>query len=302
MSTNNIPKNTNIGKFISEKETMDFLQLKESSMRNLVTKKLLSKYQLGNRFFYDKNEITKLIESHKKQEQNQDALKEYENSVNSPSLNLKKTEQNFVISQAMVLLNIFEEVITLQNAGRDFEILKKCIYNRGNFEEISLEYDLSKERIRQIFARSIIKFRGRCFSMKREYDKKTLNEFVINEENFYLKNEIKQLTIYINKNLPKQSQLQNIDSESSVNKLLSTPIVELDLSVRALNCLKSTSKYNIESLGDIAALTKNELLNFRNFGKKTLTELSELLRSYGLTFSYKRTEPKFFQKEKQPNL
>jgi DNA-directed RNA polymerase subunit alpha len=62
---------------------------------------------------------------------------------------------------------------------------------------------------------------------------------------------------------------------------LKTKLVDLDLSVRALNCLKAAE---VETLGDLVKFNKNDLLKFRNFGKKSLTELDELLESMNLSF------------------
>lgn len=64
-------------------------------------------------------------------------------------------------------------------------------------------------------------------------------------------------------------------------QLLKTQLTDLDLSVRALNCLKSA---NLETLGDLARIPKPELLKFRNFGKKSLTELKQKLESLNLHF------------------
>ncbi len=66
-----------------------------------------------------------------------------------------------------------------------------------------------------------------------------------------------------------------------MRQLLKTKLVDLDLSVRALNCLKAAE---VESLGDLVKFNKNDLLKFRNFGKKSLTELDELLVSMNLNF------------------
>lgn len=62
---------------------------------------------------------------------------------------------------------------------------------------------------------------------------------------------------------------------------LKTKLVDLDLSVRALNCLKAAE---VETLGDLVQFNKNDLLKFRNFGKKSLSELEELLDSMSLSF------------------
>lgn len=66
-----------------------------------------------------------------------------------------------------------------------------------------------------------------------------------------------------------------------MRQLLKTKLVDLDLSVRALNCLKAA---DVETLGDLVQFNKNDLLKFRNFGKKSLTELEALLDNLNLTF------------------
>jgi len=62
---------------------------------------------------------------------------------------------------------------------------------------------------------------------------------------------------------------------------LKTQLVDLDLSVRALNCLKAA---DVDTLGELVVYNKNDLLKFRNFGKKSLTEIEELLDNRGLSF------------------
>ena len=71
------------------------------------------------------------------------------------------------------------------------------------------------------------------------------------------------------------------ESSLHIRQLLKTKLVDLDLSVRALNCLKAAE---VETLGELVAFNKQDLLKFRNFGKKSLTELDELVRSRGLEF------------------
>ncbi|PKP00854.1 MAG: DNA-directed RNA polymerase subunit alpha [Bacteroidetes bacterium HGW-Bacteroidetes-9] len=66
-----------------------------------------------------------------------------------------------------------------------------------------------------------------------------------------------------------------------IRQLLKTKLVDMDLSVRALNCLKAA---DVETLGELVSYNKNDLLKFRNFGKKSLTELEELVKSKSLEF------------------
>ncbi len=75
---------------------------------------------------------------------------------------------------------------------------------------------------------------------------------------------------------------EEFDEEAlHMRQLLKTKLVDMDLSVRALNCLKSA---NVESLGELVVYNKTDLLKFRNFGKKSLSELEELLTSLKLSF------------------
>ncbi len=78
------------------------------------------------------------------------------------------------------------------------------------------------------------------------------------------------------------AQAETYDEESlHMRQLLKTKLVDLDLSVRALNCLKAAE---VETLGDLVSYNKSDLMKFRNFGKKSLTELEELVDNKGLDF------------------
>jgi DNA-directed RNA polymerase subunit alpha len=75
---------------------------------------------------------------------------------------------------------------------------------------------------------------------------------------------------------------EEFDEESlRMRQLLKSKLADMNLSVRALNCLKAA---DVETLGDLVKFQKNDLLKFRNFGKKSLTELDDLLDHLNLTF------------------
>jgi DNA-directed RNA polymerase subunit alpha len=79
-----------------------------------------------------------------------------------------------------------------------------------------------------------------------------------------------------------KSDTEEFDESSlHMRQLLKTRLVDMDLSVRALNCLKAA---DVDTLGELVSYNKNDLLKFRNFGKKSLTELEELVDSKGLNF------------------
>lgn len=79
-----------------------------------------------------------------------------------------------------------------------------------------------------------------------------------------------------------KAETEEFDETSlHMRQLLKTKLVDMDLSVRALNCLKAA---DVETLGDLVSFAKSDLLKFRNFGKKSLTELEDLVDNKGLTF------------------
>jgi DNA-directed RNA polymerase subunit alpha len=83
-------------------------------------------------------------------------------------------------------------------------------------------------------------------------------------------------------------QVEDLDESGlHMRQLLKTKLVDMDLSVRALNCLKAA---DVETLGDLVSYNKNDLLKFRNFGKKSLTELEDLVHSKNLTFGMNVTK------------
>jgi DNA-directed RNA polymerase subunit alpha len=78
------------------------------------------------------------------------------------------------------------------------------------------------------------------------------------------------------------AQAETYDEESlHMRQLLKTKLIDMDLSVRALNCLTAAE---VDTLGDLVSFNKNDLMKFRNFGKKSLTELEELVVLKGLSF------------------
>jgi DNA-directed RNA polymerase subunit alpha len=80
---------------------------------------------------------------------------------------------------------------------------------------------------------------------------------------------------------PKQVVEEFDENTLHIRQLLKTKLIDLDLSVRALNCLKAAE---VETLGDLVSYNKADLLKFRNFGKKSLIELENLVASKNLDF------------------
>lgn len=97
---------------------------------------------------------------------------------------------------------------------------------------------------------------------------------------------IKHFTLFASDNLLLESAVeedtQAVDEEVlRIRKLLQTALADLGLSVRAYNCLKAAG---VQTLGELASLEVSDMVKFRNFGKKSLTELEELMANKGLNF------------------
>jgi DNA-directed RNA polymerase subunit alpha len=101
---------------------------------------------------------------------------------------------------------------------------------------------------------------------------------------------MQHLEVFLEKKYTLQSSIERVeetkddnvdDNYEQMRKLLLTKLSDLDLSVRAINCLKTA---DIETLGKLVSYTKNDLLKFRNFGKKSLSEVEELVKSKNLYF------------------
>lgn len=88
----------------------------------------------------------------------------------------------------------------------------------------------------------------------------------------------------------KDQEIEQVDEEMlHMRKLLKTPLSELDLSVRAYNCLKAA---DVRTLGDLVRLEISDMMKFRNFGKKSLAELEQLVADKNLTFGMDLTKYK----------
>lgn len=80
-----------------------------------------------------------------------------------------------------------------------------------------------------------------------------------------------------------KASIQYDEETLHTRQLLKTKLVDMDLSVRALNCLKAAE---VDTLGELVSYSKSDLMKFRNFGKKSLTELEELVHTKGLNFGF----------------
>jgi len=92
----------------------------------------------------------------------------------------------------------------------------------------------------------------------------------------------KQLDVFINfEEVEEEVEPVVEDEKGDINKILSRSVEDLELSVRSANCLKNAG---INTIGELVQKTEAEMLKTKNFGRKSLSEIKDILSEYGLTF------------------
>lgn len=164
---------------------------------------------------------------------------------------------------------------------RETTIMRRII-GGDDLGYVAEDYGLTRERVSQIF------FKGCRKARKLEDLKAIIDEAKkAQSELEYLRKKEKVDSDYIQE-LEEKLAIEHKPQEERDRNLMMKRLVEYDLSVRTLNCLKSV---NIETIGDLLQLNRKTLLQCRNFGKKSLTELDDLLESIGREWGTKYLVP-----------
>lgn len=155
-------------------------------------------------------------------------------------------------------------------------------------EDIAEEFGLTRSRITQILGKATARIArlgnyGELMkeneSMRQRLD--TADEIIRNKDM-----EIAELRQKLN--IATQPEEQEPQEIIEMRRLLNTPLTDFNLSVRTINCLvkdwRNRQWVEVNTLGDVVQLQKTDLLKFRNFGKKSLRELDDLLESLNLSF------------------
>ena len=166
---------------------------------------------------------------------------------------------------------------------REYSVLCRLL-EKERATAIAEEYGLSRASIYLIARKGVRKIAEmQDYRELQEQVEKAREKVAAADELIVLqRNEIERLTKELSAYVPPVAEPEAGDAEVlAMRNLLKTKIVDLDLSVRALVCLKA---YDIETLADLVPYSRIDLLKFRNFGRKTLSEVADLLDSMGLTF------------------
>lgn len=186
---------------------------------------------------------------------------------------MNKEEKELSIKDAKEIISILlndETIYYLLKNRRDADIVYKILSGKKH-QDIADDLGLSIHSIKSIYRKSM--------NIMRMSLAETLKRIGQQEQ---IQKEVSALRMNNNAYKEYFDELNKIILKGHVIGINGNlPVDDLDLSVRAFNCIKAAK---IETLYELAGMTEYELLRFRNFGKKSIEEIRELLKEHGLTF------------------
>jgi len=204
------------------------------------------------------------------------------------------------INKYLSVFQVLNPDVVICNMENSVKLSMELTINKGRGYVPADENRVSNATIGTIFIDSIhtpvrnVKYEVENFRVEQKTDYEKLVIEVTTDGSIYPKDALKEsakilihhFMLFSDEKITLETEEKNVTEEFDENslhirQLLKTKLIDLDLSVRALNCLKAA---DVETLGDLVAFNKNDLLKFRNFGKKSLTELEELVKSKALEF------------------
>ena len=195
------------------------------------------------------------------------------------TINLVKTTRKDRLKLAVLGEKILTVIMEVRPISKEhYNLFCEYYFTDNLIEDIALKYGMPVKKaegivdsIQEIFLNS---FRS---MLTRDNKTNKVEAFhLLNKSNLEDKKKIMDSLALLQNNI---NNLFNEEKKEDVN--LKTKIVDLDISIRLLNCLKAG---NIETLADLISYQKHDLLKIRNFGKRSLTEVEDLLISKGLKF------------------
>ena len=247
-------------KFISEDNLLLMLSCSKGTLRDYLKKELFTRYEIGNKYFYKIEEVNDFIESTKKKERNKLALERY---IDFPKD--KSKEKTFLFENSKHLLRLVHELDFNFIDERHLTITRLLFQSYGDIEYVALQNGISKTRVMQIVNKTISRIYVRCSFMKKNYE--NFERILAENEKLILENRA------IWKLIETKITVEDISYHT-----LGIELHDLDLSVRAFNCLSAA---RINTIGELLSFSSNDLLRYRNFGRKSLIEIEKVLANKG---------------------
>lgn len=285
-----------MSRLISRNEAAQLLDMTPQSVSNWIEKGLLKGHFLNDKqLVVDRNSIVAYFDKLSDlafMEKRIDAMKEeltqLESSLAMKLKDMRKSDAlldegnspRVLTATLQALFGVAGEELL---SWREREILQR-LFDGKSLNEVAEEFSFCAPNISQICVRTIAKIKElqkypslhkECKELRAE--NKTLRQYVETLDRILATFQSK-----VDSSVPlTEPDEQDVEEVKRLKELLFTNIRDLDINVRTLNCLKGL---DVETLGDVVRLQKNDVLRQRNFGKKCLTYLEDYLDSLGLTF------------------
>lgn len=285
-------------KLISLTEAAAILGVHRQTISNYIDRGILklSSSQLhkgSSKYLVYQNDVFKLLGSEKYnlsqlhkdieilKEELERARKEYKEKIKLYSKEITTSDEykgllNLLHLDLQRWVHYWFEVGETLHEQRNLSIIKEYIAG-SDLTKLSIQYGLSREAVRNIIWKGTRSVRKKVRQIPELY--KSLKD--LHKKIYYLDKENESLK-RINCKLKKFFMIDGNEEKFRDNEIreddMTLDLMDCDLSVRAMNCLKAAE---VRTLGDLSKLTQMEIMKFRNFGKKSLNEIVELLESRG---------------------
>lgn len=271
------------------------LRVDPQTITNWCSKGVLRAKQVGKWLMVDRDTITKLFDSLQDLAESEKVIKELQEDNYAKMRELKQANEEWQKDIAFVngmekpsrLIRMIQSLIdSIDNeimGERERNVLKEYL-DGSEFEAIGDEYGITRERTRQIIEKSMRKLGSlepygdvlnRCNETEAE---NLMMRSLLKKQEAELAELRDKLNIKVEQDKHKTAEEKAMAELSEQDKeilgILNTRLVDMNLTVRSLNCLKAA---DLETFGDLVKCNKIDLLKQRNFGKKSLGELDDLL-------------------------
>ena len=291
---------------ISRQDAAEILRTDPQTVSNWIEKGVLRGKMIGRIQMVDGNTIEALFDTLKDLDESKKIIGRLQQENYEKACELRKTRDEWLLDLAMVnglekptkLLRMITSMIDSVSddimADRERNILKYYL-DGSEFEAIGDEYGLTRERVRQIIEKAM-----RKLGSLEPYGDVLNRCSELENENLMLKATLKRQEAELDALRGKKDEAEDStlsEQDRQVLELLNTRLVDMNLTVRALNCLKAA---DLETFADLVKCQKTDLLKFRNFGRKSLGELDDLLEDEsertGVRFSFGMDVSPFYER------
>lgn len=283
-----------MARIISRKEAAKLLDVNDQTITNWVNKGILIGHKVDGYLKVDKSSIDRYFDSLKDIALMGEHIRQMQESLSAKERELKASLDDACCAQELIGVGIPKYIFTpileavLGVAGedvltyREHIILVRLIEGKP-LDVLGQEFGISRTRVIQVVSRSLRKFfRMKSFSELRQENRILVKE---NESCHKVISSLQKSKRELEESLSLTSAVLSDYDDSSghesgyISELLGTDICHFNLTTRSLNCLKAA---DIDTLGDLVSHDKSDLMRFRNFGKKSLSELQSIIEGFGL--------------------